>query len=278
MDPLFEPHTKQDANSPKRLVLIQEPNHPLNNKIAITIARTPDGSESSTLVMVLGSLEQETFYDKYLKTPSELAQDRLVSYEAQIEMEMLEAANEQMPTNPRDYYNGLPTSNHPYRVYDDTRPVNPTVEVKEDDEKPRFELIPLNALKGAAEVMGYGAKKYAVNNWMGLSPSRLIGAVLRHLAAHNEGMDHMWKNESLVNGNGFPAALQYAITGGASGDYSKEHFRNLCDQQDSGISGHNMLFDPESDLLHLDHAIAGLIMYREVLVNGTISLPGTPRT
>lgn len=60
---------------------------------------------------------------------------------------------------------------------------------KFDNGKPRFELIPLNALEGAASVMAFGAEKYGEFNWMGLenAEQRYTGALLRHLAAVQSG-------------------------------------------------------------------------------------------
>lgn len=56
--------------------------------------------------------------------------------------------------------------------------------MKNDGEKPRVELLDALALEGIAAVLTFGAKKYAANNWrLGISNSRLIGALLRHTFA-----------------------------------------------------------------------------------------------
>ncbi len=61
---------------------------------------------------------------------------------------------------------------------------------KYDGGKPRMELLATEALRGTAQVLTFGAKKYDDNNWRkGMSWSRLYGALLRHLAAWNEGED-----------------------------------------------------------------------------------------
>lgn len=53
---------------------------------------------------------------------------------------------------------------------------------KYDEGKLRYDLIPPEALRGLAEVYTIGAKKYSDRNWeKGISYSRLIGALLRHL-------------------------------------------------------------------------------------------------
>lgn len=56
--------------------------------------------------------------------------------------------------------------------------------VKHDGEKVRLDLIDPLAIEGLAAVLTFGAKKYAPHNWRGgLSYSRLIAALLRHLFA-----------------------------------------------------------------------------------------------
>lgn len=61
---------------------------------------------------------------------------------------------------------------------------------KNDTEKPRTDLLPTAPLFAIAEVLGFGAKKYAAHNWRGgIEYSRLIGAALRHLLAYNDGED-----------------------------------------------------------------------------------------
>ncbi len=61
---------------------------------------------------------------------------------------------------------------------------------KYDDNKPRMELIDAEWLEEVANIMGFGAKKYAAHNWRaGISVSRLLGAALRHLFAVVRGED-----------------------------------------------------------------------------------------
>lgn len=61
---------------------------------------------------------------------------------------------------------------------------------KDDHEKPRADLLSPIALIGTAEVLRYGAAKYAANNWRaGIAWSRLIGALLRHALAFMGGED-----------------------------------------------------------------------------------------
>ena len=64
------------------------------------------------------------------------------------------------------------------------------VGTKNDAEKPRMDLLDPLALEGLAAVLTFGAKKYAAHNWRkGISNSRLIAAMLRHLFAIMRGED-----------------------------------------------------------------------------------------
>jgi hypothetical protein len=54
--------------------------------------------------------------------------------------------------------------------------------VKQDSDKPRVDLVPVQSVLAAARAFTFGAKKYSPWNWMkGLEWLRLYGAVLRHL-------------------------------------------------------------------------------------------------
>ena len=55
--------------------------------------------------------------------------------------------------------------------------------VKYDSEKPRMDLLPPRALKEVGKVLGFGAKKYAPDNWKKLDNlrSRYTAGALRHI-------------------------------------------------------------------------------------------------
>ena len=56
--------------------------------------------------------------------------------------------------------------------------------VKHDAGKSRMELIPSELLFAVADVLTFGAKKYADRNWeLGMNWSRPFGAAMRHLWA-----------------------------------------------------------------------------------------------
>lgn len=53
---------------------------------------------------------------------------------------------------------------------------------KDDAGKPRMDLLPPDALLGAAAVFGFGAAKYSDRNWeQGIETGRLFAAVQRHM-------------------------------------------------------------------------------------------------
>lgn len=82
------------------------------------------------------------------------------------------------------------------------RPINPDFKhtaptvinvsgVKHDGEKEPLALLSRVWLLGVAKVMGFGAKKYAADNWRGgIQRRRLISAALRHLLAYSDGEDN----------------------------------------------------------------------------------------
>lgn len=70
------------------------------------------------------------------------------------------------------------------------RPVEASVGIKFDQDKPRMDLIDPTAMTELAKVLAFGARKYAAHNWRkGLAKSRLLGAALRHLFAYLGGED-----------------------------------------------------------------------------------------
>lgn len=62
--------------------------------------------------------------------------------------------------------------------------------VKHDNGKAPMSLIAYDVIEKVAHVLGFGAKKYAPNNWKkGMKMSRVMDATFRHLTAWNEGED-----------------------------------------------------------------------------------------
>lgn len=60
---------------------------------------------------------------------------------------------------------------------------------KHDQGKPRYDLIPSKSLREIAEVLTFGAEKYAPDNWKTVSEpkARYYSALLRHLGAWLDG-------------------------------------------------------------------------------------------
>ena len=61
---------------------------------------------------------------------------------------------------------------------------------KHDIGKPRFDLVPPEALEEIVKVLTFGASKYAARNWeKGIQYGRVYGALQRHLSAFWKGED-----------------------------------------------------------------------------------------
>lgn len=61
---------------------------------------------------------------------------------------------------------------------------------KYDDDKPRWDLVPYDAVEEIAKVLTFGATKYGDRNWEGgIKWGRVIGATFRHLTAWAMGQN-----------------------------------------------------------------------------------------
>lgn len=59
---------------------------------------------------------------------------------------------------------------------------------KADGNKPPLNLIPGEAITAMGRAFGYGARKYAPDNWRKCDdPGRYVAAAMRHLVAWNGG-------------------------------------------------------------------------------------------
>jgi hypothetical protein len=83
----------------------------------------------------------------------------------------------------------------------------PDQALKKDMGKPRWDLLPLEAVEGIVKVLTFGASKYEDNGWKGLGDQqeRIHAAVMRHYTALRKGetidsesglphLDHMMCN------------------------------------------------------------------------------------
>src|SRR4051812_14133844 len=73
--------------------------------------------------------------------------------------------------------------------------------VKFDEGKPRYDLLPPEGALAVANILEFGARKYAARNWeKGMDWSRPFGAAQRHLWAWwsgektdpDSGRSHLW--------------------------------------------------------------------------------------
>ena len=64
-----------------------------------------------------------------------------------------------------------------------------TVGLKYDNDKSRMGLVPPYALESVADVLTFGAQKYAVDNWKHVDNAheRYMDAALRHIIAYQKG-------------------------------------------------------------------------------------------
>lgn len=71
--------------------------------------------------------------------------------------------------------------------------------VKHDQDKPRWDLLPLEAVGYVVDVLTFGAKKYAPDGWRQVPEwrRRYYAAALRHLVA-------WWKGERVDPESGLP--------------------------------------------------------------------------
>ncbi len=61
---------------------------------------------------------------------------------------------------------------------------------KDDQDKPRMDLLPPELLEEVSKVLAFGARKYEPRNWeKGMDWGRVHGAALRHLTAWSKGED-----------------------------------------------------------------------------------------
>jgi len=61
-------------------------------------------------------------------------------------------------------------------------------DIKADSGKRRYDLVPIEAIEGIAEIFTYGSRKYDDNNWKKSEhPDRYYAAACRHLAEIRKG-------------------------------------------------------------------------------------------
>jgi len=94
---------------------------------------------------------------------------------------------------------------------------------KKDSGKPRICLIPVEAITGCADALGFGAQKYGDYNYRGgLKHTRLMDSILRHLTSHLQ-------NEEIDPESGLPH-LSHAIAGLSMLIWMTKHRPDLDDR------------------------------------------------
>lgn len=85
----------------------------------------------------------------------------------------------------------------------------PTVGHKFDTDKPMMNLIPPGVITGIAQVLTYGAKKYAPEDWKHLpdAKARYTAALMRHLEA--------WRGGELVDSESLLQHLKHILCNAA---------------------------------------------------------------
>lgn len=78
--------------------------------------------------------------------------------------------------------------------------------LKYDNGKTRYDLYPLDAYKGCADVLTFGAAKYTPNGWKSVpdGKNRYYAALIRHLNAQKEHLDNGGKGLALDEESGLP--------------------------------------------------------------------------
>lgn len=74
--------------------------------------------------------------------------------------------------------------------YKRCRKLQDDVGLKYDDNKLMWDLLPYDAVEKIVEIMTYGAKKYAPNNWQKVKANRYYAAMMRHIVAELKGEDN----------------------------------------------------------------------------------------
>jgi len=82
------------------------------------------------------------------------------------------------------------------------------VSVKNDQGKPRYDLLPVAPMREMAEVLEFGSRKYDSNNWRSMSPVPLS----RHYAAVQRHLNQWWAGEDLDPESGMRHLAHAATT------------------------------------------------------------------
>lgn len=125
----------------------------------------------------------------------------------------------------------VPNPIHPINTVDNSTILSGR---KDDTEKLRLELVPVEAINAIARAMTYGAKKYTAWNWSrGIAHMRLVGACLRHVTAYvaGENIDRESGNHHLDHALASLSMLRASIENNLGEDDRPKYFRNKTTDQ-----------------------------------------------
>lgn len=114
---------------------------------------------------------------------------------------------------------------------DNKTEAKPAGALRFDTGKAQLELISPVAMIGLARILTFGAKKYAPNNWRkGMSWSRCLGSLKRHLAEFEMGQDIDFdkdcegcQNKTCLNHTGLPHIDQVLCNAMFLSEYFRTH-------------------------------------------------------
>ena len=88
--------------------------------------------------------------------------------------------------------------------------ISDDVGVKYDNDKPQWSLVPFKAMMQVVDVLTYGARKYAPDNWKKVPDARrrYIDAAFRHLSTYVSGE----KNDSETGKSHLAHAMCYLLS------------------------------------------------------------------
>ena len=98
-----------------------------------------------------------------------------------------------------------------------------------DDGKPRWDLLPLDAVEGVVKILTYGTKKYASRNWeLGIDYSKIYGSTMRHLKAWFQDREDIDPESGLPHINHAACDILFLAA------YVARHMRKFDDRPHTG--------------------------------------------
>jgi hypothetical protein len=99
-------------------------------------------------------------------------------------------------------------NNHIMENTNNAKQAEQLVSVKNDQGKPRYDLLPVAPMREMAEVLEFGSRKYDANNWRSANPVPLS----RHYAAVQRHLNQWWSGEDIDPESGMRHLAHAATT------------------------------------------------------------------